>query len=75
MNSRGFHQVLSDKRIMDYFSSRIAFQIALKLAAIADIRVTSFSQTRRKASFSRGAIDKSGVFLCYFLFRHEKRTA
>ncbi len=42
-------------------------------AAIADIRVTGFNKTRRRASFSRGAIAKSGVFLCSFLFRQEKR--
>ena len=47
----------------------------MKVAAIAVIRVTSFNKTRCRASFSRGAIAKSGVFLCYFLFRHEKRTA
>ncbi len=47
----------------------------MKDASIADIRVTIFSKIRRRAPFSRGAIAKSGVFLCYFLFRHEKRTA
>jgi len=59
---------------MDFFVVSFCYAL-MKVAAIADIKVTSFNKARRRASFSRGAIAKSGAFLCYFLFRHEKRTA
>jgi hypothetical protein len=46
---------------------------AMTAAAVADNRTKSFNKARSQAPFACGAIGKSGVFLCYFIFRQKKR--